>query len=177
MKALSIIAGILLILGGFFCMLYPGITFLAAVWIISILLLVAGIMMIVNYFTGKKDGTSSVWDIVGGIVTILLAIIIIFSRFVQFLTDILVVYMFCAALLVGGILAIVGAVKSRKIAGSGWGWRLAFGILMVLLGVASFFTPFADALALGWLIAFMIIFQGVNLIAGGVDKSPNAPST
>ena len=54
MKVFNCIFGILSIIGAIYCMFYPGLTFLNAGWIVTILLGVWGICSVIDYFAKRK---------------------------------------------------------------------------------------------------------------------------
>ncbi len=169
MRVLSIILGVILIIGGVFCIAYPTATFATLGWLVGILLLISGINGIAAYVTGRKSGGATVWDLVFGILTVVLGVFLLFSPLAVGITDIVLVYLFSIWMVVGGILRIVAGVGViRKHTGSkAWIWMLILGILMILLGIFGFFFPLVNALAMGWMMGFFIIFQGFNLIAMG----------
>lgn len=70
-------------------------------------------------------------------------------------------------LVIGGILRIVGAVGLIRLRNKAWIWMIILGILMIILGVYGFFHPLVNAIAIGWMMGFFIIFQGFNLIGMG----------
>ncbi len=169
MKAITIIIGILFLLAGIFLFATPGLTFLSIAWILSILLLVAGISIIIDYIVLRKTNLVSGFDLAFGIVMTLFGILLLVNQPLRFIADTFAIYLLGAWMLIGGIIRIVQAIRARKLPGSGWGWLLTFGIIMVLLGIYSFIHPLVPALALGWLVAFYIVITGIDMIAFGVS--------
>ena len=65
-----------------------------------------------------------------------------------------------AYLFIGGLFGIVGGIAARKTNDS-WGVFLFSGILGVILGILTFYNPFATGAALIYLIAFGAIMAGL----------------
>lgn len=55
--------------------------------------------------------------------------------------------------------------QSHSASGGGWGWILAYGIAVLLIGVLALANPIATGFATGVLIAFVLIAYGVFAIA------------
>jgi uncharacterized membrane protein HdeD (DUF308 family) len=73
-----------------------------------------------------------------------------------------------AFLLVSGIIGAISSVVHRD---SGWGWRLAGGILAILVGIVLLANPVAGALIVVavqfYLLAFGLIVTGIASMVGG----------
>ena len=178
MKAMTIFMGILLTIGGFFCMLTPLITFRTIGWIIGVVLLVAGINMVADYFAHRKNGGVTSWDLIGGILTILLALFILYRHgYAGNILDELIVILFGVWMLLSGIFRIAGGIQLKKIGESAGLWIVIGGIVSVLLGIYGLVNPYVFKFALGWMLGFYIIMQGVNMLtlafAMGKNKDDN----
>lgn len=83
-------------------------------------------------------------------------------------TAAILVAIVAAFLLVSGIIGAISAVVHRD---SGWGWRLAGGILAILVGIVLLANPVAGALIVVafqfYLLAFGLIFSGIASMVGG----------
>ncbi len=167
MKMITIILGVLVAIGGIYCLFAPGATFLSLGWLVGIALIVAGINAIAAHGKGKKTGHSTVWDVVGGVLTILAGFFVTFNLFTRLLTDVALIYIFAAWLVLTGILRIVSAFKLKGLK-LPWVWFLIAGILGLLLGLYSFFHPVITAFSIGYLLGFWVLFAGINLIATGM---------
>lgn len=166
MKVLTIILGILLIIGGIFCIATPGSTFLSIGWLVGLGFLLAGIDEIVMYWSRRY--LRSGWALAGGILTALLGGFLLFNSWANFFADMVILYMTGAFLILAGIFRIVTAVQSRHLSHT-WGWMLALGILTILVGGYSLFHPTVAAIALGWLIGFYVILAGIEMIQLGIN--------
>ena len=132
----------------------------------------------VGYSRVRKVLPISIGSLVLGIITALLGVFLLINQPLRLMTDIIVIYMLGFWILAMGIVRIVSSIQLKSIPGSGWGWLLALGILMTLMGIYSFFHPMVSALTLAWLIGFYIIFAGVDLVILGIAmrKSPGTPA-
>ncbi len=92
-----------------------------------------------------------------GIFGVILGLLALFMPGVTFTT--LIIFL-GAYLLIDGIFSIISAINARKTLDA-WGWYLASGILGILVGILTFYSPFATALALLYLIAFWVIVAGI----------------
>jgi uncharacterized membrane protein HdeD (DUF308 family) len=75
--------------------------------------------------------------------------------------------LFGAYAFVDGIFAIVAAVRMSH-AGVSWPWLIVEGVLGIIVGLITFFAPFATAIGLAYLVGFWFIVTGVLSIATGV---------
>lgn len=173
MKIATIILGVLLLICGIYCLATPGLTFLSIGWVMGILLLLSGINATIAYFQQRKTGGKDIWDLVWGLLTVAISILLISNQLAQFMTDVALVYLFSFWVIASGATRIMVAVKLRKVATSSWIWILVLGILTVVLGIFSLLHPLLTAITLGWLIGAYIIMQGINLIGFGfaVEKA------
>ncbi|QEC43936.1 HdeD family acid-resistance protein [Pseudobacter ginsenosidimutans] len=92
-----------------------------------------------------------------GIFGVILGLMALFMPGVTFTT--LIIFL-GAYLLIDGIFSIVAAINARKTLDA-WGWYLASGIFSLLVGIITFYNPFATALALLYLISFWVIVAGI----------------
>src|SRR5712692_2477629 len=76
------------------------------------------------------------------------------------LTALVLVYLFGAFALIDGIVAVVVSLQERAVAPRWW-VLLIEGIVGILIGVLTFFSPLVTALALLYLIAAWAILTGV----------------
>jgi uncharacterized membrane protein HdeD (DUF308 family) len=177
MKILTIIVGVLVTLSGMYCLSIPGAAFLNLSWLAGLSLAVSGANAIAVYAAGRKDKSAVVWDLWGGVLSVLVGALMICNLYAQLLTDIALIYMFAGWLILSGILRIAASIKLKAL-GFSWAWILIFGALTVLLGIYSSLHPLFAAITLGYLIGFWIISAGLNLTALGVtilDARPHIP--
>lgn len=92
-----------------------------------------------------------------GVFGVILGLMALFMPGVTFTT--LIIFL-GAYLLIDGIFSIIAAINARKHLDA-WGWYLASGIFSVIVGIITFYSPFATALALLYFIAFWVIIAGL----------------
>lgn len=173
-RVLTAILGVLTIIAGFFCLMWPGLTYTSLVWMIGIVMIVDGIANIISWSDRRDLGLADGWSLAGAIVSILFGIVLVVSNLMQVVMDVFVAYMVAAWLFIYGIIRIVMAFKlrsARKALGSGvdavaprWGWVLCMGILMVICGIIGFFNPMSMMLAVGVVAGIAIVIFGADLI-------------
>ena len=147
MKVITIIIGILLTVGGFFCIFRPGMTFLSTGWMLGLMLVIAGMNMTAAYIPGKgrdKKKDTDKGNLLCGIIISVLGLFLIVSGISRAVADIIILYVFGAGMAISGLLKISGG-----------------------LGVYCFFHPLASAYAIGYILGFIVLMQGFNLISLG----------
>ena len=86
MKVLNFIFGLLSVIGAFYCIFYPGLTFLNSGWIVTILLGMWGICSVIDYFLKRKKSKSeqseAVMGTLGLIVGIAAAVVSVLAMFI-----------------------------------------------------------------------------------------------
>ena len=151
MKVITIIIGILLTVGGFFCIFRPGMTFLSTGWMLGLMLVIAGMNMTAAYIPGKgrdKKKDTDKGNLLCGIIISVLGLFLIVSGISRAVADIIILSVFGAGMAISGLLKISG-------------------ILTICLGVYCFFHPLASAYAIGYILGFIVLMQGFNLISLG----------
>ena len=168
MRTPTIVMGALLTLGGIFCLIAPVDTFRMIGWLIGFLLLVAGVNLVVDYFTLRKNGSVNMWDLVGGLFTIILALIILYRHgYARNFLDDFIVVVFGVWMLFSGVFRIASAIQLKKAKESVWFLVLLGGVFALLLGVYGLFNPYVFKFAIGIMIGFFIIMQGLSLLGLG----------
>ncbi len=169
MKVLTIILGVLVLIGGIVCLFMPGASFGALSVVIGVIVLLAGIALIANYAVNRKLKTVTGWDLFGGIITLLLGILLVFNTFANHVLDVIIVYLFGSGVLIAGIVRVVMSIRLRKLSsGKMWIWTLILGILVAILGVYFLFHPILAGLTIGYMVAFYVIICGVDMLAAGI---------
>jgi uncharacterized membrane protein HdeD (DUF308 family) len=96
--------------------------------------------------------------LIGGVAAVVFAVL----SFYQPLTAWLVVAMFfAAAILVDGIINVIGSVQNRE--KDGWWIMLLIGVLGVLVGGYALLNPLISMAAFVYLVAFQALFLGIFL--------------
>lgn len=179
MKAIKCIFGVLSILGAFYCMFFPGLTFLDAGWIVAILLGVYGICSIVGYFTNSKkkektDNGNMIADgIVGlivGIAAAVISVLALFSTSVFAMLDLIILLIFAFWLLYSGVSSIMDSVKQKKSGGKMWVLSLILGIVLILTGIYGATHLLFAAFSIGYIIGFELMIYGIRLITSAFEN-------
>ena len=174
-RILTMLCGILMIIGGVFCLFRPMSTFLQMGYIIGVVMLCDAIGNIAMWITAKKYVEVSGWYLVGAILSLIFAIALICSIKMQLVTDILVTYIVAAWVVILGAIRILVSFRLRAIndklpesvRSNRWMAVLLLGILIVVLGLIFFMRPVALMAILGVLIAWAMILIGANLLTIG----------
>lgn len=175
MKVLSIILGVLLIVGGVYCILTPIATYDALSWLIGAAMVVEGIGGIFTWNARRKCGLADGWTLAGSIVSLVLGIFLLGSFVLHFAVDLFIAYLIAAWLVIGGIARIFAAFQIRKFqeeegpeaVPANWVGVLIIGILVVILGILCFFNPLSIMVGVGFMLGVAVIFVGVDLIERG----------
>lgn len=162
MSILSIILGVLLIIGGVCCMFTPFATFLSAGFIIAIMMFVYGVYGVVRFFN-KESG---VLELISSILAILVGVIAVVRPGSTLVIDDFVLNMVSAWLVVKGFLNIIIFIRARDEV-KGWGWGVAVGVLSVIAGILSFMHPMITALTVGIMMGMFFIENGIDMIVLG----------
>ena len=166
MSFLSIVLGIILIIGGVCCMFTPFGTFLSAGFIIAIMMFVYGVYGVVRFFN-KESG---VLELISSILAIIVGVIAIVRPGSTLVIDGFVLNMVSAWLLVKGLINIIVSIQSRNEV-KGWGWGVAAGVLSIVAGVLSFMHPAITALTVGVLMGLYFVESGIDMIVFGTALS------
>lgn len=171
-KIFVILLGIILIIGGIFCLFTPFETFLSIGYVVGVLILCDAIANIVAWFDVKKYVNISGWYLFGAIISALFGIAVIVSLKMQLAVDIVITSMVIAWVIVLAISRIVLALRIKKFndllpdtfKNSRWIGIIIVAILMIAFAIICIIRPFVMPLVLGILISWTIIFNGVGLI-------------
>lgn len=162
MYILMIILGVLMIILGVGCIATPLVTLAAAGVYIAIILVASGITGIIAGFKFKIYGV----NFIVSIVALVLGVLALIRQGGIETIDTVLIYLFAAWLVFRGATSISLALRFRKLDVSNeWILTLIIGILGVALGIYSFVHPSVSAIAIGMLIGFYFIEEGIDIIA------------
>ena len=165
MKAITIFMGVLLTIGGFFCMLAPISTFRTIGWAIGVVLLIAGINLVIDFFTHRKGRGVTGWDLLGGLLTVALALFILYRHgYAGNLLDELIIILFGVWMLFSGVFRIAGGMRLKELGEKSWVWIILSGAVSLVLGIYGLINPYVFKFAIGWMIGFFVIMQGINML-------------
>lgn len=155
--------GIALVVAGFFAILYPVLTTLAANIAIGAMLLAVGAIQVVQAF-GTRGADGAGWPLLTGVLYIAAGVVLAFFPLAGILT---LTVMIAGMLIAVGVLELVWAFQVR---GRGlWGWMLLNGIAALVAGLVIAFALPASALwVLGTLVGLNFLLSGARFIAIGL---------
>lgn len=181
-KTLSIIFGVLMIIGGIYCIAAPGITFLTIGYVVGVNMIFDGIGRIINWSQLRKESNSSVWVLISAILSLGFGVALLMSDILQLVLDVYIVYMIAIWLIILGALRIAHALRVKQARdvvetvkvdtqfGKSWWAAMILGVLLVVAGVVSLFAPATLAKVIGVVIGVSIIVAGANLVHFGTSS-------
>ena len=162
MGVLTVILGILLMVGGFCAIFTPFATFLAAGYIIGIALFIYGIFALVRAIQTKGGAL----PIITSILALVVGFLAVFRPGGTLAVDFLILIFIAIWFLVQGVTSLVTSIRYRKEI-PGWGLGVASGIFGIAAGIISFIFPHAEMFAVGILIGIFLLEAGLSLITVG----------
>lgn len=160
-RILWIIAGVLLIIAGIYCLCKPDVGLLTLSLYIGLTMLISGIVCIVIFAKLKGHMFGAGWFLADGILTVLLALFLLFN---QSFTMMSLPFIFGMWLLFSGINQFVNSFELQTLGVKGWGWLTALGVVLVIVGFFSLFDPVANLFALSILVGILLICEGAATI-------------
>lgn len=158
---ISLLAGILSIVGGILCFSTP-IDSLAVLTLFFVaILIVGGIFNIASAFTNRKWNDYWGWDLARGIIELLLGVWLYMLPLVLVTTTI--VYVFGFWMLFHSIIGICESCELARLPIKGWGWLLACNILSLICSFLFLTTPIFGGL-------FILVYIGVSFILYGIFR-------
>ncbi|MDO4269000.1 MAG: DUF308 domain-containing protein [Eubacteriales bacterium] len=164
-RVFLVLAGVLLIAAGVFCMNHEEATLLSVAFLLGFFMMLSGIIELFMYAKERKIMKGAGWVLLDGIVTVLLSVLLIGN---QAFTLLSLPFMFAMWLLFSGGFRCVSAFELKKAGVSNWGWVMFMGIILILGGFLGMMNPLASMLAIGWMVGFSLIFEGVDTIICGL---------
>ena len=135
----------------------------ATVWVVGIMMIVAGVFEVFNAFQVKTWGRFIFWLILG-VLYIVAGFVAIDS---PFLTAVWLTLLLGAALAASGIVRIFLAFNMKH--GSAWTWVLVSGLITLLLGVIILaHWPNSALYTLGIILGVDLVFAGAGWIGLGL---------
>lgn len=165
LKYLTLITGVLTLLLGVYTLVRPMRTFLAIGWILGILLFVNGIELVILSLSKEKKEIGRILGVLEG----LAGIVLLFSGIQRFITDVMAAYLVGAIILIYGIFQIAGGAKVYKTSKGKGILSIVCGVLSVIVSIISFTHPVLTMISAGYMIAFSVLMQGINMIVLGIN--------
>ena len=161
MKVLNIIAGVLLIVLGVYCLCNQDIAAMTAGLMIGVLMLISGVMEIVVFATTSGLMFGSGWLLLDGVLTVILSLFLLFN---QWFTLLSLPFLFTLWLLFSGVSRFVSAFDLRALGVHEWGWILAVGIILILAGLICMMDPWVSVAAIGVTVGLVFLLEGISSV-------------
>ena len=163
-RVLWILSGVLLILAGVLCLRSPGTALEGLTVILGLVMLFSGIVDIL-IFTGTHNYMIGAgWLLMDGILTVILSLFVLFDHWFAAMT---LPFIFGIWLLCSGISKFVNSFDLQRLGIRGWGWFTVLGIVLTLVGFASFLSPVTGMITIAVLVGLFLILQGIAAILRG----------
>ena len=161
LKTNVIISSALCIVIGIVLVIWPDLTMEIACLAIGAVLLIAGIMRLITYFTARDGSVYSQLNLIFGIVLIVVGALILWQwdkvlEIVPIIVGIVIV--------IHGINDLRQTLALHKNEYDKWWVALILGLLTVILGVLLILNPFAALDTVVILIGIFLIFDGISII-------------
>lgn len=160
-RVLWAVAGALLIAAGIMCLVWEEAALASLAAILGIVMLVSGVVDILIFCAARDVMYGAGWFLVDGILTVILALFVLFDQVFTMLT---LPFVFGMWLICTGITRFVNSFDLQRFGVRGWGWSTALGLVMMAAGVISFVDPLSGAMALGWVLGISLILEGIASI-------------
>ncbi|GIW07093.1 MAG: hypothetical protein KatS3mg060_1898 [Dehalococcoidia bacterium] len=159
-----VLRGILGILFGILALLAPFATFQAVILVVGAFALVDGVFSVISAIRGRTDNSRWVWDLIGGIISIVFGLLALFDPLAMGAAIVLLVG---AWAIVSGIVQIISAILLRRVIENEI-WLALGGVLSIIFGVLVFLFPVIMTLAAIWVFGVYAIVFGVLFIVLGI---------
>lgn len=163
MKILGIILGILMCIGGVYCIAMPALTFGSLSTIFGIILIESAIAYFILWSEIKKRGGKSGLLFLNAILSLLLGISLLTNLLTKLVVENLILTIIAMYMIINGVVQIIDAVNTKK-ESKHWILSLIGGILIVFGGIFSIANPIVLELAIGINMAINIFVVGAGLI-------------
>lgn len=161
MKVLNIIAGVLLIVAGIYCLCNQDIAAMTAGVMVGIFMLLSGVIEIVVFATTSGLLFGSGWLLLDGVLTVILSLFLLFN---QWFTMMSLPFLFTLWLLFSGISRFGSAFDLRAFGVRGWGWILTIGIILMVAGFICMMDPWVSVAAIGLTVGLAFLLEGISSI-------------
>lgn len=175
MTIVNIILGVLLIVGGMYCLLTPIMTFATLGWLMGAAMIAEGVSSALTWNARRKEGLADGWTLAGAILSVILGCVVLGSGFMRLTLDTFLAYLAAFWLIFGGVTRIAASFKLRDAnkqglpVGKNWVLVLIIGIIVTIMGVVCLFHPLLAMASVGTLVGLGIVSSGCSLILSALD--------
>ena len=171
-RVLYFIFGIYMIIGGFYCLFKPGLTYLSIGYVIGISMILDAIVSFMVWWETRKTAEADGWMLASSILSAVFGFFVLNNTVLQLGLDAFIIYYIAVWFVIRGIFLISRAAKVRRLhktwdtktIGTHWYLPLILGILLILFGILSMFKPLVLASTIGVFIGLGIISFGADMI-------------
>ena len=158
---LNIVAGVLLIIAGVYCLCNQDIAVLSAGILLGIFMLAAGIVEIVVFAQMKGMMFGSGWLLLDGVLTVVMSLFLLFN---QWFTMLSLPFLFSTWLLFSGISRFVSAFDLKTLGVRSWWCCLVIGFLLLAAGFITMMDPWISMEAVGLTIGAVFLMEGISAV-------------
>ncbi|MEE0844586.1 MAG: DUF308 domain-containing protein [Eggerthellaceae bacterium] len=156
----AIVAGILMLICAFLCLLMPGVTLVTITLFAGAGFLVSGIADVIEYVRNRDQLMLSGWVLAYAILDVLVGLMFLIHPMAL---SVVLPWLIGAFFIVFGIFEVVAALKGRRIGAPLWGFPIASGIIGIICGITFFLNPATLAI----FVALFMIMRGASLLMFG----------
>lgn len=154
----SIVSSLLFLLLGVFLFVKPGLANEMIGYVLGTLIMIAGVNSLVKFFVNKSALRFFDFELVLGILSILLGAMIVFNPLA--LTSILTVGL-GLWMIISSTIKIQYALELKRYQEESWLLTLIIAILIMVLGLLVIFNPFSGQILLAKVLGMFIIFYAI----------------
>ena len=170
MRTLTILSGILMLVGGVFCFMNPGQTFMTMAFPIGAIMMINGVIHAIAYLNGRglhNKGDNNGWILIDALITLVLGILILCN---QLVIDAAVPLVFGMWMLTSGFLRLEAASRIDR-ARKETNFRVTFatGLMTVIIGIFGLVNPLMSFVSIIVLVGIFLVMQGINIIELGIN--------
>ena len=160
---LPLLRGLVLIVLGFYALVYPGMTVAAFAVVIGVFSIVDGLLVVLAGLDGRI--ATPKWTLIRGIASILIGLFVVaFPMLVTGVAATILLYLLALTVIACGILELIGASQLGKYS-AGSGWLATAGVLSILLGGLILIAPITFGLVIVRVLGGFAVVSGISLIA------------
>ncbi len=165
MRIITILTGVLFILGGVYLIANGGVTFLSVAFVVGVLFVVAGIIECLSYSGFRGDGEDKSWVMIDGMTTFALGMLILVDKISA---ENAVPQVLGLWVLITGIRNFVRAWEHIEDRNSFFYDHLLVGLLNFIVGLYVFFDSDIFGFASIMLVGLCVVVQGINIVNVGM---------
>ena len=165
MRILLVVAGIVVMFTGIWCVAFPGGSFQSIAFVLGCVMVFAGTIECGAYFLCPKKPEGFGWMLAESLLTFIAGCLVLSG---QLVLDAMIPLFFGMWVMFGGVTRLTLALALGKKRDNAWLWVLLLGVLSTASGFYAFFNQIAVVLSLMSLLGIYFLLQGINLLVNGI---------